>query len=241
MPQRFIFSLRFANKVFWKFAVLSLTCVFFMSLFRANLYFISIFHATPNAVAVEIFQAFFAGIRFDLLIYGFVLIPIVLLLLVQAISEKWPGFMFIFYRIYFALVWLMICGLNFVDFFFFSRFGRHMRFADYERWTPESLMEQWHVLQPNQAWIYFSITALLLILGLMLVKALKFGIWKDEFSPDSGNTFEISWRVVLPIVLVGLAARGTVEAHHLELAHSEVSDNTVINEMALNAVWCFDK
>lgn len=241
MPQRFIFSLRFANKLFWKFVVLALTSVFFMTLFRANLYFISIFHATPDAVAVEIFQAFFAGIRFDLLIYGFVLIPVVFLLLLQAVAEKWPGFVFVFYRLYFGAVWLIICAMNFVDFFFFTKFGRHMRSADYQQWQPDSLLTQWHALQPNQAWIFLSITCLLLILGLMLVKALKFGIWKDEFSPDTGSAFEISWRIVLPFVLVALAARGTVEAHHLELAHSVVSDNTVINEMALNAVWCFDK
>lgn len=241
MPQRFIFSLRFANKVFWKFAVLSLTCVFFMTLFRANLYFISIFHATPDAVAVEIFQAFLAGLRFDLLVFAFVLIPIYLLLLIQAVAEKWPSALFIMYKSYFFFIWLIICSLNFVDFFFFTKFGRHMRLADYQTWNVDQLLAQAHVLQPNQVWIYSAITVLLLALGLMLIKALKFGLWKDEYSPDTGSTFEITWRIVLPLILLALAARGTVEAHHLELAHSEVSNNTVINEMALNAVWCFDK
>jgi hypothetical protein len=45
----------------------------------------------------------------------------------------------------------------------------------------------------------------------------------------------------LPLLLIVLAARGTVEAHHLALEHSEVSNNKALNEMGLNAVWCFDK
>lgn len=241
MPNRFIFSLRFSTKVFWKLAVLSLTMVFFMSLFRANLYFLSVFHATPNAVPVEIFQSFLAGIRFDLLIFGFFMAPVYLLLMLQTFSEKWPRFMFGFYKAYFAVIWMAVCSLSFMDFFFFSRYGKRMRFADYTSWTPEQLMEQSQTLQPNQFWIFCVITVLLLCLGCMLVKSLRFGEWKDEYSPTLGTRFEVFWRISLPLILVVLAARGTVEAHHLELAHSEVSDNTVINEMALNAVWCFDK
>lgn len=241
MPNRFIFSLRFSTKVFWKLAILSLTMVFFMSLFRANLYFLSVFHATPNAVPVEILQSFLAGFRFDLLVFGFILAPIYLLLMVQAFSEKWPRFLFAFYKIYFALFWTLVCVLSFMDFFFFSRFGKRMRFADYMSWTPEQLIEQAQALQPNQVWIFCTITVLLLSLGYMLIKSIRFGDWKDEYSPAMGSKVEVIWRMALPLVLVVLAARGTVEAHHLELEHSEVSDNTAINEMALNAVWCFDK
>ncbi|MNJ93403.1 hypothetical protein D3C87_110830 [compost metagenome] len=241
MPNRFIFSLRFSTKVFWKLGMLSLMMVFFMTLFRANLYFLSVFHATPDAVPVEIFQSFLAGIRFDLLVFGFILIPIYFLLMIQAMLEKWPRSLFYFYKFYFSFVWAAVCSVTFVDFFFFSRYGRHMRFADYMNWTPEKLTEQSYALQSNQTLIYGVITALLLALGFMLIKAIKFGDWKDEYSPTQGSKLEVLWRVFLPLILVFLAARGTVEPHHLELAHSEVSNNTVINEMALNAVWCFDK
>ncbi len=116
-----------------------------------------------------------------------------------------------------------------------------MRFEDYMAWTPQVLMEQAAGMQKNQVWIFCIITLLLFSLGYMLVKSLKFGEWKDEYSPQIGSRFEIALRIVIPLIVVILAARGTVEPHHLALEHSEVSNSKPINEMALNAVWCFDK
>ncbi|MFV8248141.1 hypothetical protein [Bdellovibrio bacteriovorus] len=241
MPNRFIFSLRFSSKVFLKMAVLAFAMIVFMTLFRLNLYFLSVFHATPDAAFVEIAQSFLAGFRFDLLIFGFLFIPLYFLVMIQAVLQKWPRAGFVFYKVYFTTVWFLICALTFVDFFHFAKYGKRMRFADYSSWNLEGWLEQFKSLPPNQSWIFCIITVLLFSLGYMLVKSLKFGDWKDEYSPQAGSKFEILWRVLLPLVLIVLAARGTVEAHHLALEHSEVSLDKVINEMALNAVWCFDK
>lgn len=241
MPNRFIFSLRFSTKVFFKLGVLSLAMVFFMTLFRVNLYFLSVFHAAADVGFLEILSSFVAGFRFDLLIFGFLFIPLYFFIISQAFSERWPRFMFIAYKVYFVVAWFLICLSTYMDFFYFARQGRRMRFADYTSWTPETLSEQFNSLAPNQAWIFTAITIMLFTLGYMLIKGLKFGQWKDEFSPRYGSKFEVVWRVLLPLVLIALAARGTVEPHHLALEHSEVSNNKAINEMALNAVWCFDK
>lgn len=241
MPNRFIFSLRFSTKVFLRLGFMALAFLLFMSLFRMNLYFLSVFHATPDAVFVEIFQSFVAGARFDLLVLGFLFVPLYFLILVQAFSEAWPKAIFWFYKIYFALAWIMICALTFFDFFHFAQFGQRMRFKDYQALNVDMVIEQINRLPQSQGLVFCVIAALLLLLGLMLVKGLQFGNWKDEFSPHPGTKFEVVWRVVLPLILIALAARGTVEAHHLELQHSEVSTIKAINEMALNAVWCFDK
>lgn len=241
MPNRFIFSLRFSTKVFIRLAMLSFVMVIFMSLFRLNLYFLSVFHATPDAVFVEIGQSFVAGFRFDLLIFGFLMTPIYFLLMVQAWTEKWPRGVFRFYKSYFSAAWFAICALTYIDFFYFARFGMRMRFNEYMSWNFSTLLEQMQMLPTYQVWFFSVITALLFALGIMLIKALRFGEWKDEYSPRSGSKFEILWRMVLPLLLVFLAARGTIEPHHLALEHSEVSHMKAINEMALNAVWCFDK
>lgn len=241
MPNRFIFSLRFSTKVLLRLGFMALALLLFMSLFRMNLYFLSVFHATPNAVFVEVFQSFIVGVRFDLLILGFLFVPIYFLVLGQAFSEAWPTAWFWFYKIYFALAWVMICALTFVDFFFFAQFGQRMRFNDYQALNVDVVIEQINRLPQSQGLVFCVITGLLLLLGLMLVKSIQFGNWKDEFSPHPGTKFEITWRLVLPLILIALAARGTVEAHHLALEHSEVSTIKSINEMALNAVWCFDK
>ncbi|WP_235046330.1 hypothetical protein [Bdellovibrio bacteriovorus] len=222
-------------------AVLAFAMIVFMTLFRLNLYFLSVFHATPDAAFVEIAQSFLAGFRFDLLIFGFLFIPLYFLVMIQAVLQKWPRAGFLFYKAYFTVVWFLICALTFVDFFHFAKYGKRMRFADYNSWNMQSWLEQFQSLPQNQSWIFCIITVLLFSLGYMLVKSLKFGEWKDEYSPQAGSKFETLWRVLLPLVLIVLAARGTVEAHHLALEHSEVSLDKVINEMALNAVWCFDK
>ncbi len=241
MPNRFIFSLRFSSKVLIKLGLLSLAMIVFMSLFRLNLYFLSVFHATPDAAFVEIAQSFLAGMRFDVLVFGFVSVPVFFLVLAQAITEKWPRGMFGFYKLYYALIWSAICMLIFVDFFYFAKFGSRMRFNDYLAWTPDVFLDQFRSLPPNQSWVFCVITVLLLGLGYMLIKSLKFGDWKDEYSPHAGSKLEIVFRILIPLVIIALAARGTVEAQHLRLEHSEVSLDRVINEMALNAVWCFDK
>lgn len=241
MPNRFIFSLRFSSKVFFKIAILAFTMIVFMTLFRLNLYFLSVFHATPDAAFVEIAQSFLAGFRFDLLVFGFLLIPIYFTVMISALLQKWPRGVFVFYKSYFVLTWFIICALTFIDFFHFAKFGQRMRYADYLQWNLNVLVDQFNSLPQNQSWIFCVITVLLFSLGYMLVKSLKFGDWKDEYSPHAGSKLEVVLRVLIPLLVIVLAARGTVEAHHLGMEHSEVSLDKVINEMALNAVWCFDK
>jgi hypothetical protein len=241
MPSRLVFSIRFFNKTFFKLLKLSLAMIFFMTLFRMNLFFLSVFHALPNLDMNEVMQAFVAGLRFDVLIFGFLLSPIVLITLIQAFFEKWPRGLFVFYKIYLGLAWIIICALTFVDFFYFAKFGKRMRFAEYSDWSIRQTWDLIQGLQLNQSLIFSVITVMLLCLGLMLLRALQFGNWKDEYSPHKGSKLEITIRAIFPILAVVLAARGTVEAHHLALEHSQVSNTVSINEMALNSIWCFDK
>ncbi|MGZ3769422.1 MAG: hypothetical protein ACXVCP_12935 [Bdellovibrio sp.] len=206
-----------------------------------NLYFLSVYQTVTDVDLADIISAFIVGFRFDLLVLGFLFIPIYFVVLAQAFLERWPQIMFTAYKFYFAGAWLLICFSTFIDFFYFARYGHRMRFAEYMSWTPEVFNDQFRALPANQAWIFSAITFMLFSLGYMLIKAIKCGYWKDEFSPRYGSKFEVMWRILLPLFLIALAARGTIEPHHLALEHSEVSRNKVINEMALNAVWCFDK
>lgn len=241
MSNRFIFSLRFATKVFVKLGLLGLAMVIFMTLFRLNLYFLSVFHATPEAVFVEVAQSFMAGFRFDLLVFGFLFIPIYFIVVTQAFLQRWPAKMFNTYKLYFGGVWFLICALSFIDFFHFSRYGARMRFVDYMSWNPDVFIFQAKAMPPHQVWIFCIITIMLFGLGYLLTAGIKFGDWKDEYSPQAGTKLEVTLRLLLPLLLIALAARGTIEPHHLSLEHSEVSSHKAINEMALNAVWCFDK
>ncbi len=241
MPSRFIFSLRFSSKVFVKLLKLSIAMIFFMTLFRMNLFFLHVYYVLPELNPGEIVQSFIAGLRFDILIFGFIFIPIYFAVMFQAALEKWPSKLFFLYKTYFGLIWIAICGLTFIDFFFFALHGKRMRFAEYSGWSPEVTFEQAKALQINQLIVFTVISLVLLVLGHMLIKSLKFGEWKDEYSPHPARRGEVLLRIFLPLILIVLAARGSVMPHHLALEHSEVSNSKELNEMALNAVWCFDK
>lgn len=241
MPSRFIFSLRFSSKVFLKLFKLSIAMIFFMTLFRLNLFFLNVYYVLPDLNFGEIMQSFLAGVRFDILIFGFLFIPVYFFIMLQAVWEKWPQKLFLVYKTYFGFAWILICAVTFIDFFYFVHHGKRMRFAEYSAWTPEVTLEQAKALQINQIVVFTIISIVLLMLGHMLIKSLKFGEWKDEYSPHPAKKGEMALRILLPLILIVLAARGTVTPHHLALEHSEVSNSKELNEMALNAVWCFDK
>ena len=241
MADRFIFSLRSSTKVFAKLGFMAAMLILFMSLFRLNTYFLLVYHETADAVFVEVAQSFLAGFRFDLLVMGFLFIPIYFLVLLQASVVKWPRFMYVSYKSYFILAWLLICFLNFLDYFHFAQAGRRMRFQDYMSWTPSAFSQQIQGVLPYQFWIFCVVTGLLLFLGLSLIRGLQFGDWRDEYSPKKGGKSEIFLRFLVPLLVISFAARGTIEPHHLRYEDSQVSNFTRINEMALNAVWCFDK
>jgi len=241
MPSRFIFSLRFSTKVLVKLMKLSIAMIGFMTLYRLNLFMLSGFAKVEETSLVEVLQTFLVGFRFDVLVFGFLLIPVVFVLLIQAFFEKWPRGMYLIYKTYFGLMWILISLLTYADFFFYALHGKRMRFSDYSSWSFETLWQQWQAVPLNQATIFTVITVLLLVLAHMLIRSLDFGNWKDEYSPHPAKRGEVALRIILPLLVILLMARGTVEPHHLALEHAQISYNDALNEMGLNAVWCFDK
>jgi hypothetical protein len=241
MINRFIFSLRYGNKIFIEWARVGAKFLFLMSLMRIGLFFLVVQASLSTASGLEVFQSFIAGLRFDLLILGFIFIPVVLLLLVQSYFLLWSQGLLFLYKIYFFVIWIIVCVMNFLDFCFFISQKKRMRFEDYSQLNMDWLQQ--HVLTPPalERVAFFVLTLILLVIGLGVVSNIKFGNWKDQVSPNIGSTTEILWRLFLPIFGVALAARGTVEPKHLSLEHSEVSSEQPVNDMALNPIWCFDK
>lgn len=241
MINRFIFSLRYANKVFLEWAGVGAKFLFLMSLFRIGLFFLVVQTASPNAGGIEIFQSFVAGLRFDLLILGFIFIPVALGLLIQSYFLMWSQGLLFLYKIYFFVVWFLICLLNFFDFSFFIASKSRMRFQDYSQIHSDWLEQHLWGPQVLERLAFIALTLIVLAIGLGLASNVRFGNWKDEVSPDMGTHREVFLRILLPLLGVALAARGTVEPKHLGLEHSEVSSEQAVNEMALNPIWCFDK
>ncbi len=233
MSNRFIFSLRYANKVFLKLMKVVLGFVFFMTLFRVNLYFLVVHFHIQNPDMNEVIQAMWVGLQQDVLIYAYAIAPVVLMLLLQAVCEKWPGFLNGLYKTYMLIAWLVVSSFSFIDFVFYSLNLKRMHSTDYAAFDFSKITEMMNQIPSNNMLIFSVVTVLLLVLGLVMVKEVNFGFWKDEYSPNKGSLLEIIVRCTLPVLIVLGAAALDPDI--------QVSETEAVRELALSPIWCFDK
>ena len=144
MSQRIFFSLRYYNQIFLKYGKVALTLVFFLTLIRLNLFFLSVNSYLVDVGFADVYLSLFAGIRFDLLVYGFLLIPLVLVNLIQALSIQWHPLTELAIKAWFTCTWLASMILNWIDFFVFTPSGSRARWQDYENLFSGSIVD--HVL-----------------------------------------------------------------------------------------------
>lgn len=192
-----------------------------------------------EAARFEMLAAFGTGVRFDLLILGFLAIPLVLLALLFRGSAFHPKVFWKICSVYGLSAWTLISGLSLVDFLFFSQAGRRMTWVD---WQSGRLTAEVHRA------LRLLNTELLILCGLIFVLAWVGG-GREIFRAFSNRgalaalerkTFWRGWIVLT--FLVALAARGTVTAHHLEWRHAErISALRSVQELALNPAWTWDK
>lgn len=241
MEQRRVFSARYFTRIFFKYAKVALGLAFFLSLIRFNLFLLTVNSKPLNVTFFEVYMSFLTGFRFDLLVLGFYLIPVVLVHAIQALFMKWTAWDEKLFKGYLGVLWCLSMVLNWIDYFIFSRSEIRARWGDYIDFLNSSLVDQlsshW-----NYSFAVFSVALfLMLILGLYVIRGLQFGEWRDLYSPHKGTLKEVTWRIFLPLFLVALAARGTLEEVHLEYRHSLISNENGLNELALNPMWCLDK
>ena len=111
--------------------------------------------------------------------------------------------------------------------------GRHFR------WTEP-------IYAPN-----FDLTSLALLglIFLFMAASVLKSLWGHFEYPypqilrdmNLSSSIEVILRLTIPILLVLLAARGSVGAHHLGMKDSQISAWSNVNELTLNSVWCINK
>lgn len=197
---------------------------------------------TPAAFAFteegDLAKVFFTGLRFDLLVLGFFLIPVVLIGTGVALAGRGFERMTSLSLRYLVGAWTMTCVLAAVDLLFFAVTDRRLTLVDW-RANSEFFGQAWRVQGPGTALLVIAIVICTWVIGGREI--LSAG---DRRGVPSKTRRGPAWRMLQilgPLVLVALMARGTVTAHHLERQHSQISNHQVVNELALNAVWCFDK
>lgn len=189
------------------------------------------------ADAKDLASAFFTGARFDVLVLGFVLIPVVLAGSVVVLANFAVERAMSFFLRFLAGVWAVVCGLAAADLLFFCESGRRMTLIDLRQGADffSAVSEKQGL---GTVTLVIAIFVCTWILGAREILSARIAR-RDEHAMDPA--WKTWGRIVIPLLIVGLMARGTVTAHHLERAHSEVSVIPAVNELALNAVWCFDK
>ncbi len=162
------------------------------------------------------------GFRFDLLVVGFIFIPVV-------VVSWWGGPFPLWRRIvksYLALVWMGALAVYFVDSIWFVKAGQRFRYQDLQEFF------RW----PFQVHLY----------GLLIVATGSVGLLTINDEAPSWVTApfgkaENLIRFLAPILLVAFMARGTVGQYHLRREHSFVSTSERFNEWVLSPLWTLDK
>jgi hypothetical protein len=187
-------------------------------------------------------KAMLVGVRFDLLILGFFWIPVVLFTWLVAIMTD-PRKLFGFWKIYFAFIVLLIFDLSWTDLFWASVHLTRLNSEFFHSTFRVVLETGWNVLGVTRGLVFTSAMAFSAF-GMIL------SIYWQQLPKDKPNP--IRQRVESPplifflqligsFLLVGLAARGTLTAHHLNIEHAQVSENPAVNQIPLNPIWNMDK
>lgn len=243
MINQMLFSLRYGNKAYYAWAIVALKLVMLLSVFRFGLYFLFVAQATMETTWMETILSFVTGIRFDVLILGFIFIPVTLFLLLQSLFLCWPRFGFQIYKLYFALIWISICLLNWIDFPFFVNGGQRTRYEQYNHFAGMTWWESFQLFSEGRGIIFFLIVMVGFVWGLFII--LRHRETSAQIADSQKSRWpvglEFAFRILAPLLLTALAGRGSLARTHLGLEHSRISQSLILNEMALNPMWCFDK
>lgn len=175
--------------------------------------------------------ALFNGLRFDLMIAGYLLLPLVFLY--ERFSRRF--YLGLYLLLMATVIFLFLMELVYFDFYFdrYSDFGlslsgfRGLFLAIDKDYFVSGLLAI-HLL-------FFSLQAVL-VLVILFYQNVFFVESKVYF----GRKQSISSWVVLTLIAIVLA-RGSFGPYHLDLRHSQVSSSVFLNLSTLNTVYTFDQ
>lgn len=208
----------------------------FMSVFRFITWFAepSIFQLVARE---DLLMAFFVGFRFDLLVVGFLLIPVVVVAEALAILGFWNLNLEKSIKVALSVLWSIVVLFSYLDFLFYFQFHRRWTWFDAQLSGLQFIFDGWKAMEMR-----VSVMTGLLVLGLWIVGGRQVERTHSLFIEDRHpQNWQKAFMLLLPILVVGLMARGTVTPHHLERRHSQISGFAPLNELAINVLWAFDK
>ncbi len=209
--------------------------VIIFGLFRATLYFLQRREVINDGIstASDVLSAFVWGLRYDLLIAGFIVILAFILLVIYEFIHK------TFLKII-AFWWLFtVLGLAFMlaaaDVVYYHKFYQHITVKALE-WFDRPAVVFGMIFQEPRYWFMFVPFFLILFVFYRQLKK-----WFERYQPDPRPVKKKALIFLILLILIFISIRGRVVHAPLRLEDAFVLHNNFLNELKLNPVFVFEK
>ena len=239
-----------STQLFTKLMFFNGSVLFSMTLQRIILFLVVVRHWLFGADGMTVAMSFINGARFDLCVLGFFNIPVLFIvwgistdLMVNTSSRFLQFLRHWILWIYLAMTTLTIHALGLLDMMFFAANNHRWTYYDWQAMGfsfVNKVFSSWGGL------FTLGVVALFLILWLFrciltLHKVQLHTVSLGSEKIKGSMAALVATGILIPLFVTALAARGTWTAHHINIEHSQVSQNQILNQMTLSPVWAFDK
>ena len=200
------------------------------SLFRLMLFFSETKRLNQQSSYEDILYAFFMGIRFDLVICGYIMLIPFLLLTIRGLNvkQKWLNTICFFYVIFFFLISFLVCAAD-IPYFkqFFSRFSvTAFEWAD----SPTFVINM--ILEEPSYWLYIIPFIIVSIIFQRMVKKSMALKEDNQFIHRKLHYFLFS---TLTLALIFLGIRGRLDQKSpIRIGTAYFCNNAFLNQLGLN-------
>lgn len=225
------------NRLFSKFLRPVAIILIFMSLQRGFYEVMAGLNSIKPLTIAEHVAVYFMGLRFDLLVWGFVLIPLNLLALIP-LKKKARAM-----QIYLTLAWVVISVINLLNLPFFSMYQKHLNWPEWQMYNMFEAFSEWLMGEG----LIFKVLSLIFILFTLILGVFELGQAQEacnqrrDLRSNSISSHKELLKFTVFILIVAFCARGKLGQHHLRREDSQITTNSSWNELILNATWSFNK
>ncbi|MEK6774072.1 MAG: hypothetical protein AABY64_09030 [Bdellovibrionota bacterium] len=231
------------NQLFSKFLRPIAIILLYMSVQRWIFELVAGLNVRRPISGTEYSQIYLMGFRFDLLVWALIFAPLFLLIFLKL---KMKNRIFVT-QIYFAICWLIISAINFVNLPYFALYQKHLNKPEWSSLNVFKLFSDWM----DGRNLFFKSAVLIFILLITWRGFLEIYRVGVRFASQANAPQDLTLnprglgkevlQLFFVFILVAFCARGTLEAHHLRREDSSISPYSEWNELVLNPQWSFNK
>ncbi len=210
--------------------------VIIFGLFRASLYFLQRLDVVNNTNIItsgDLISSFIWGLRFDLLVTGFIVIFPVILLIIYEFSHKLFLIKIAFWWLFFVFgLAFMLTAANVV---YYHKFYQPVTIKALE-WFDRPAIVFGMIFQEPRYWFMF--VPFFIILYVFYRKLKK---WFNKYQPETGSVKKKILTFLMLLLLIFISIRGRLAHAPLRLEDAFTLHDNFLNDLKLNPVFIFEK